>query len=796
MQAQLLGSDQIRKRLDPGLALVLVLALFNIAPLASNPGLPNGTDALYHSFRAAEMWRSWEQGLLAPSWAEGFYFGYGSPLFHFYASLTYYLTSVFHFVLGLGALEALRWLLLGCLLAGGGGMYLFCRRRSGRLGAVIAGLLYVYSPYLMFTEAYARGAYPELLAFALFPLLLWRVDALRDKPGPLNFLAVALLQVALINAHNLMALTLTGIGIAWVAFESAIQHFNREASQLKPRAALLTLLAMLLGILLSASFWLPLLLESDSAHLENLTAAGLLDYHRNFVRFSDLLSSAPMHDAGAINGLRELRVLGVAQWIAAVTGALGGAALYLRGYRTRHPQAYLGAVFFGLLALALICLMTPASSPVWAGLRPLRFLQFPWRLLGPAAACLAIVASMNGHWLARLDARYQLSMIALVIALPIATAFPLLYVPEWRHTRLDASIGAYHEEELAGRQLGTTFTDEFRPRDAHTTPAPTLDLLADYADGYPIDKLNRASLPAGVTAEFISNSPQSLAWRIRASEAVTLEIYNFYWLGWRAEADGRALSIGPSANHGLITVAAPAGDYSLRVYLASTPARDVAAAVSMAAALVLLFIVWRLRKRSETARPYWTAPQLTRTQACGILLGGGMALLVFAFTFREGVAWLNSPPGLALPAQIQRRFTLDDRFQLLGYDISAERLRAGDRLTVAAYWRALSESDIDFSSFLHLSSGGPPHAQVDKPHPGGRAVSEWWHPGGYVFDAYALEIPARLPAGDYDLILGLYTCELMPADDCGNGYRPSVRDENGDLVGDSVKLATIRVDER
>ncbi len=793
---QFLGSARIRHSHDPGLALVLLLSLFNIVPLASNPGLPNGTDVLYHSFRAAEMWRSWEHGLLAPSWAEGFYFGYGSPLFHFYASLTYYLTSVLRFGLGFGALEALRWLLLGALLAGVGGMYLFCRRRSGRLGAVIAGLLYVYSPYLMFTETYARGAYPELLAFALFPCLLWRVDALRDKPGRLNFLAVALLQAALINAHNLMALTLTGICIAWLLFETATQHFNREASQLTPRSALLSLLALLLGIMLAASFWLPVLLESDSVHLENLTASGLLDYHRNFARFGDLLASPPIHDAGAINGLRELRVLGVAQWIAALTGALGGAALYARGYRTRHPQAFLGALFFGLLALALIFLMTPASASAWAGLRPLRFLQFPWRLLGPAAACLAIVASMNGFWLARLGARHQLSLIALVIALPIATAFPLFYVPEWRHRQLDTSLGAYHAEEVAGRQLGTTFTDEFRPRDAHTTPAPTLDLLVDYADGYPIDKLNRASLPAGVQAEFVANSPQALSWRIRASESFEAEIYSFYWLGWRAEADGRALNVEPSANHGLITVAAPAGDYSLRVFLGSTPARDVAAAVSMAAALVLLFIVWRLRKRAETTRPYWTAPRLTRTQVLGVLTGGGLALLVFAFTFREGVAWLHSPPGEALPAQVQRRFTLDDRFQLLGYDISAERLRPGDTLTVNAYWRALKEGDIDFSSFLHLSSGGPPHAQVDKLHPGGRAVSEWWHPGGYVFDAYALEIPKRLPAGDYDLIIGLYTCALMPADDCGNGYRPGVSDESGEPVGDSIKLATIQVDAR
>ena len=444
--------------------------------------------------------------------------------------------------------------------------------------------------------------------------------------------------------------------------------------------------------------------------------------------------------------------------------------------------------------MALIFLTTPSSARIWDSLAPLQYLQFPWRLLGPLAACLAIVGGMNGLWLERLEMRYRAATIALVVALPIVTAFPLLFVPEWRHRELDATIAAYHAEELAGRQLGTTFTDEFRPRAAHTTPAPTADLLADYADGYPIDKLNRSLLPAGVEAELSHNSPQELVWGIQAGEAFTAEIYQFYWLGWRAEADGRALVISPSANHGLITVALPAGEYSLRVYLGSTPARDIASAISATAVLALILALWFLRKRENTNRPYWTVPALTRTSLIGILLGGGIALLTFTVTFREGIAWLNSPPGEALPAQIQRKFTLDDSLQLLGYDLSSERVRPGETLTVSAYWYALAEIEIDFSSFLHFSSGGPPHAQIDKLHPGGRAVSEWWRPDGYIFDQYELTLPRDLPAGEYQLILGLYTCALMPADDCGNGYRPTVRDEDGNLVGDSITLATIRVD--
>ena len=222
----------MRKSIDPGLVFVLTLTLFTLIPLLRNPGLPNGPDVLYHSYRVAEMNRSWSHGLLFPTWAEGLYLGYGSPLFHFYARLTYTITSLSNVVFGLGALDALRALLTLSLLGCSSGMYLFTRRRFGRLSGIIAGLLYVYSPYLMYTEAYARGTYPELLSFALFPWLLWRVDAVRDKPSAVNFLLLVLLQTALINAHNLMALVLTGITVAWIAFETILQQLNREASRL------------------------------------------------------------------------------------------------------------------------------------------------------------------------------------------------------------------------------------------------------------------------------------------------------------------------------------------------------------------------------------------------------------------------------------------------------------------------------------------------------------------------------------------------------------------------------------
>lgn len=785
--------NSIRKSADPGLLFVVALTLFTFIPLLRNPGLPNGPDVLYHSYRVAEMNRSWSHGLLFPTWAEGFYLGYGSPLFHFYARLTYVITGLFHVSLGLEALDALRALLALSLLGCSSGMYLFAKRRFGRLGGIIAGLLYVYSPYLMYTEAFARGTYPELLSFALFPWLLWRVDALRDKVSPVNFLSLVLLQTALINAHNLMALVLTGITLAWVVFEAIVQQLNREASRLDYRSSVWALFGLALASGVAATFWLPVVLESDSVHLQNLTVAGLLDYREAFVSLPDLLSGPPIHDAGAINGLSELKALGVAQWMLALLGLGASAALYIRGFRSPHPQSFLGVLFFGATALALLVLVLPGSLPIWDSLRPIQFLQFPWRLLGPVAACLAIVGGANGIWLEKLDPRWQISLVASAVALPIVLAIPLFYVPEWRHEGLDTSIAAYHAEEVARRQLGTTFTGEYRPRHVHSVPDPTAHLLLDYADGYPIDKLNHSLLPAGSVAELIHNSPQSHEWRIKAGQDFVAEIYNFYWLGWQAEIDGRPVAITASPHHGFITFPVPSGEHLLRVYLGSTAARDLAAWVSLLSILLSVGAAAILRRRRTRPRPYWKSAPLARASIVGLLLGGGIALLCVLVFFQEGLAWHNSPPGEALPAQIRARFTLDDRLQVLGYDLSASVLRPGEHLRLRVYWYALEKIDVNFSSFLHLSTGGAPLAQVDKLHPAGRAISEWWGPEGYILDTYDLRLPEQLSAGEYQLIVGLYTCELMPADDCGNGYRPRVRDEAGDVVGDSVPLAAIRV---
>jgi hypothetical protein len=50
-----------------------------------------------------------------------------------------------------------------------------------------------------------------------------------------------------------------------------------------------------------------------------------------------------------------------------------------------------------------------------------------------------------------------------------------------------------------------------------------------------------------------------------------------------------------------------------------------------------------------------------------------------------------------------------------------------------------------------------------------------------------------MPPGEYRVTVGLWTCEGLPEGECGNGLRLDVSDAEGNLIGDSAFLQTVRV---
>jgi len=805
-------------RFDLAMLLTLVLCAYTFWPLLYRSGLPNGDDVLYHVYRAAEMDRAWSHGVYMPRWAEAFYEGYGAPLFHYYASLTYYVTSILTRVLGTNAVDSLRTLIALGALAGGLGMYGFVRAYAGRVGGVIAAVCYVYSPYILFTEPYSRGAYPELMAFALFPLVMWAYSHLIRRGGAAAFVLAALSSGALIITHNLMALVLTAILAAWVGWQliEPPSHQERQVKDIKPqrrreifsRNNLLAILALAGGVGLTAYFWLPVAKEGDAVKLSNLIGVAQLDYRRFFVPVLHLLDFSPRLDGGAFNGLEHQLNLGVAQWLLALVGVVGMIGLWV--WNRRDKNARTGkipslqttvnqTIFFGLMSAVIIGLMLPAASGLWAVISPLAFLQFPWRLLGPAAFCLAVLAGMNACWLEQVPKQIGMVLAGAIIVLVIGLASPLLYIPEWTHTTVDTSVAAYQQAEVKGLQRATTFSNEYLPKSVFVEPAANARLMADYADGYPINKANMEALPAGVTVTPVNHMPQEDVWTVNTPSAFTFEVLTYYWLGWAAEVDGQNVAITPSDQNGMITLPVPAGEHTVRVYLGSTPARDVGNAISLVSVLALVGIAVGIRRFEPPSRQERQDQkeslsnfQSSKSLLIGLVFGTIVAFGFLAIYMQPGLAWVVSLPWNPQLVQHKVNYRLGEQILLVGYDLNGDTFRAGDRVELKVYWYTTAPIPYGYSSFVHISTGGPPLAQADKLNPAD-IPTKIWPSTGYLHDDYVIDLPADMPAGEYQLLIGLYTCETKPVGDCGNGDRLQVTDVNGQAVGDAVRLTMITV---
>jgi hypothetical protein len=584
------------------------------------------------------------------------------------------------------------------------------------------------------------------------------------------------------------------------------------------RRHLLPLLALALGIGLAAYFWIPVAREGSAVKLANLVGTAELNFRNFFVPAIHLLEPNPRPDAGALNGLEHRLNLGVPQWTLALSGIAGFVLLrasslmsrlkpanrqsatanhLVNSYLMPHASDLSTSLFFALAALALIGLIVSASAPLWQAIVPLAYLQFPWRLLGPAVFCLSVLAGMNALWLERLPRQLGGLLAAGMVVFIVGMAAPTLYITEWTHDTVDTSIAAYHEAEIQGLQRATTFSNEYLPSTVAVEPGATPRLLADYADGYPVNKAHLEVLPTDVTIETLEHGPQHDVWRVRAPAPFTMEVLTYAFPGWAVEIDGQITPIAPSNPHGLITFPVPAGDHTVRLVLGSTPPRELGNTITLVSALGIVGVSLVMYRRRAINRP---APSAQSSQRLiphtSFLIPyyflGGLVTLAFLLAYlREGGGWVNSPPGEAVLAQHPITYNLGDQIQLVGYDVSGDVFNPGDRLELVIYWYARQQPEVGYSSFVHLSIGGAIAAQADKLNPAG-LPTQTWTPAGHIRDEYVIDLPTTMAPGEYQLLAGLWTCEGAPEGECGSGRLP-VTDADGQAVGDVVPLGAIVV---
>jgi hypothetical protein len=154
---------------------------------------------------------------------------------------------------------------------------------------------------------------------------------------------------------------------------------------------------------------------------------------------------------------------------------------------------------------------------------------------------------------------------------------------------------------------------------------------------------------------------------------------------------------------------------------------------------------------------------------------GPTQLALYSCVPSPGESGLSGAPVADFGAQVS----------LLSHTLVAEKIVAGQILPLTFVWRAEAELSSDYKVFIHLlDEEGRIVAQRDSEPVGGSRPTTSWRVGESIRDNHGLLIPESVPAGEYELIAGLYDTE---------GNRLPVRDTTGERVGDSLSLGTVQV---
>jgi hypothetical protein len=286
-------------------------------------------------------------------------------------------------------------------------MYFLAKEIWGKHGGIISALLYIFVPYHA-VDIFVRGDVAEFWAYAFIPLVFYGLLKIH-KTGKFKFIAFsALAYAALIVSHNLTALMATPFILV---FMGLLFLGNKKSGKN-------LLLAVILGLLISAFYWLPAILEINYTNVLSQVGGGA-DYKDHFVCLNQLWSS-PWGFGGSVKGcvdglsfmIGKMHIL-----LSMVSLVFFGVGLYLK--KAEKKKGYL-LIYFVLALLFSIFLTLDSSKFIWDLLRPMALFQYPWRFLLMISFFSALISgSIFYYWSAVFKNKWINTLIVIGLSLVI-----------------------------------------------------------------------------------------------------------------------------------------------------------------------------------------------------------------------------------------------------------------------------------------------------------------------------------------------------------------------------------------
>lgn len=580
-----------------------------------------------HYIRSYLLNNAIRAGNYYPQWFSSLFYGYGYPLLLFTPPLPVYLISFFSFLNDDLLIYSIK--LTGILagFVGSTGVYYFVSHYNNKPASVIAGALYVLSPYAFVANLQVRGAIAEALALALIPWALFNIVQIFDHRflDLRNLLLLSIFSSLILSTHNISFMIYSGIfGFVMISGVLA-SRANSIACILIQVFILVIIPTFLVGFsyLLNIYIYLP--------QVQSELASTL--FNENF--FWRLLSPEGELNIVDLFSFNYQNLLQVIDNFSSPLGFYGPlfislilVFIYSQFYssmQNHYRYRFLNISFVLLLAL-LIWLSTSSSLWVYRLFHFLQFVQFPWRYHGVIYLLICLLIGINlpnypqNQLLNILNIRHFPNIIWCII---ICTFGLLLYqntILQSRFQSLTGRIPTWSGRDLLSSSeanrygAGTTGGGEFLPKTAawDTQTTPSLRRGIRVLD----EEFPQAGWTAGIlrvlsgNALFssVSASDGHIAFQADCSEESEIAIHQMYFPLWSATNNRTQTLISiigiqeeRNLNFGIMKIRCHIGTNNIDVHFNSGPSNYISVT-----SFIFLLILAFSTSRTTTCRILFT----------------------------------------------------------------------------------------------------------------------------------------------------------------------------------------------
>jgi hypothetical protein len=562
-----------------------------------------------HGARIAELTRSAQAGHLPVRWTENFGYGYGMPLFEFYAPLPYYIGGLVYWLTN-DLVFASKLLFFIPNLGAVVGSYLLGRELYGRKGGVLVAAAYTLAPYRA-VNLFVRGAVSESWGMMAMPFALWAgIAFLRSLSNTSKNVTIKMIWqrswwvlvaslVVLFLSHNLstlMYVPVSGVFLLLVTWQTASHNLQKTVF-----LYLRLLSAYLVAIGLSAFYLIPALIEKDFTIISSILS-GYFYFTHHFLYIRQFFNATwgyggsawgPEDGISFFLGYGQLLGLAISCSLVAwyfLNFVLKKKSKPLTTQLSLFKQKVMVTHHFQLFGLAL-CIMVGAlfltllkSELLWKTLPLISYIQFPWRWLSIAVLFLSLVVGYGAILI-----KNKRTLMIGVIGLSMLTLHNVQYF------RPESFLGRnedyyYSDPSLIRREMSGVLPD-YIPVDlklailAKPEEATQGAWLPVNAEGNVVTPATQAQSKLLTVAV---NRPHQKLVDVELQTDTPLEFAVAAYPGWKAEIDGKPANTTQSST-GLVTVPTPAGKHSVGIYFGSTPVRSLSDALSLLTLVGVLY---------------------------------------------------------------------------------------------------------------------------------------------------------------------------------------------------------------